>query len=331
MSSWRCYIGFYNEGANFLGGGLPNLNSAVNPASNIVTDGNWHHIALVFDAVAMLLTSYVDGIQDAQSPTTSVGAAVAGANFYLGGTPGVGNPFNGAVDEFRWWGEARSQGQIIADMNTELVLPIQASFSASLTTGPTPMLVSFTDLSSTIDPAGITSWLWDFGDGSPMSTLQNPCHVYINSGLYNVSLTVNSGAGSDTNTLTNYINALGPDLVVASCGTGDLYVGAPPTPPVYQDGFLFVSTTTSGPKGFGWFFGLYPDFNTWTGVTYPAQLGNPLHFITTPNPNLFPNKAFVFPSGSFPNLAGVTLDTVCVYRDASLNLLSYSSVSRVTF
>jgi PKD repeat protein len=331
MGLFRCYIGFYNEGANFLGGGLPALNSTTNPANNVVTDGNWHHIALVHDAAALTLTSYVDGNLDNQVATVGPGNTVGTANFHLGGQQGTGNPFNGAVDEFRWWGEARSQAQIQAGMNTELSLPIQASFSASLTSGPTPMLVAFNDLSTTTDPAGITSWLWDFGDGSPQSTLQNPCHVYTNPGLYSVSLTVSSGAGSDTSTLTNYINALAQDLVVASCGNGDLYIGAPPAPPVWQDGFLLVSTTISGPRGSGWFFGLYPDFNTWVGITYPAQLGNPLHFLTTANPNIFPNSAFSFPNGSFPTLAGVTLDTVCIYRDAAFNLLSVSSVSRVTF
>jgi len=32
---------------------------------------------------------------------------------------------------------------------------------------------------------------WDFDDGSPVSTLQNPTHLYTTSGVYNVSLTLN--------------------------------------------------------------------------------------------------------------------------------------------
>ncbi|RYF23267.1 MAG: PKD domain-containing protein [Flavobacteriales bacterium] len=38
----------------------------------------------------------------------------------------------------------------------------------------------------------IVSWEWDFGDGSPKSTLQNPIHKYANSGTYNVVLTVST-------------------------------------------------------------------------------------------------------------------------------------------
>ncbi|MEI9908607.1 MAG: PKD domain-containing protein [Bacteroidota bacterium] len=34
------------------------------------------------------------------------------------------------------------------------------------------------------------SWSWDFGDGSPVSTLQNPVHTFPALGPYNVTLTV---------------------------------------------------------------------------------------------------------------------------------------------
>ncbi|GAB4317531.1 MAG: hypothetical protein Kow00127_09320 [Bacteroidales bacterium] len=42
-----------------------------------------------------------------------------------------------------------------------------------------------------------TSWNWDFGDGYG-STLQNPVHTYLNSGVYEVCLTVSNVCGSDT-------------------------------------------------------------------------------------------------------------------------------------
>lgn len=43
-----------------------------------------------------------------------------------------------------------------------------------------------------------TSWSWNFGDGSPLSTLQHPSHVYSTAGLYNVTLTINAGASTLT-------------------------------------------------------------------------------------------------------------------------------------
>jgi PKD repeat protein len=51
---------------------------------------------------------------------------------------------------------------------------------------------NFNDLSS-IAAGTISNWSWNFGDGSPVSTLQNPTHVYAVSGNYNVTLTVTSG------------------------------------------------------------------------------------------------------------------------------------------
>ncbi len=53
-----------------------------------------------------------------------------------------------------------------------------------------PMTFSFYDYSFSIDP--ITSWLWDFGDGST-SSLQNPQHTYITPGFYEVSLIIEAG------------------------------------------------------------------------------------------------------------------------------------------
>jgi gliding motility-associated-like protein len=40
----------------------------------------------------------------------------------------------------------------------------------------------------------VTSWLWDFGDGST-SALKDPSHIYINPGTYKVKLTIKSSIG----------------------------------------------------------------------------------------------------------------------------------------
>ncbi|MFA5781556.1 MAG: PKD domain-containing protein [Bacteroidales bacterium] len=49
----------------------------------------------------------------------------------------------------------------------------------------------------------ITSWLWDFGDGTT-STLQNPYHLFPDSGIYNVCLTIlnNFCSGTICHTIT---------------------------------------------------------------------------------------------------------------------------------
>lgn len=64
-----------------------------------------------------------------------------------------------------------------------------------------------------------TSWSWDFGDGSPLSALENPTHSYSTAGKFNVTLTINSGAA--TLTKTQYIHVLpnrGTPYVVATDG-----------------------------------------------------------------------------------------------------------------
>jgi len=44
----------------------------------------------------------------------------------------------------------------------------------------------------------MTAWLWDFGDASPPSNLQNPVHVYAAYGNPSVSLTVTTNNNCQT-------------------------------------------------------------------------------------------------------------------------------------
>ena len=74
-------------------------------------------------------------------------------------------------------------------------------FTANVTSGPINTNVVFTNLTV----GDIDSWEWDFGDGSPHSTLKDPSHVYSVPGIYTVSLTASLGAVSETETKTNYI------------------------------------------------------------------------------------------------------------------------------
>jgi len=78
-----------------------------------------------------------------------------------------------------------------------------ANFSATPTSGKTPLNVKFTD-ASTGSP---TSWLWNFGDGS-RSFVQNPTHKYSKAGIYTVNLTVKNAKGRNTVTKTEYIKVI---------------------------------------------------------------------------------------------------------------------------
>ncbi len=84
-----------------------------------------------------------------------------------------------------------------------------ASCSASPTSGPAPLSVSF--IGSGNDPDGtITTYRWNFGDGTS-SIEKNPTHTFTNVKSYYVTLTVidNDGAtGESTITITVTINQL---------------------------------------------------------------------------------------------------------------------------
>jgi PKD repeat protein len=62
---------------------------------------------------------------------------------------------------------------------------LTADFTANPVSGDLPLLVNFTDQSSST----VHAWSWDFGDGSS-STLQNPEHIYTTKGVKNITLTV---------------------------------------------------------------------------------------------------------------------------------------------
>jgi PKD repeat protein len=86
--------------------------------------------------------------------------------------------------------------------------PPVADFTADPTTGPAPLEVSFTDLSS----GTVTSWQWFFGDNTGSSD-QNPVHTYSLPGTYTVTLIVSGPAGVDTMTKPDYIDVtIPPDL-----------------------------------------------------------------------------------------------------------------------
>jgi hypothetical protein len=80
-----------------------------------------------------------------------------------------------------------------------------AAFTATPLSGPSPLLVQFTDQSSTSDPGGIQTWAWDFdNNGTVDSTLRNPSHQY-GCGNFAVRLTVTAANGNDSELKLDYV------------------------------------------------------------------------------------------------------------------------------
>ncbi|MCF6351633.1 MAG: PKD domain-containing protein [Cyclobacteriaceae bacterium] len=64
------------------------------------------------------------------------------------------------------------------------------------------------DVVFTSRSVGVQTYIWDFGDGTPVSTDSNPVHNYTSAGSYTVSLTISSTVGNDTQSKTDYISVL---------------------------------------------------------------------------------------------------------------------------
>jgi len=78
-----------------------------------------------------------------------------------------------------------TDGPVVEPTPTPIPGKITTQFSAYPTTGNSPLIVDFRDLSI----GNPVSWNWDFGDGS-YSTVQNPTHTYTSTGSYPVTLSV---------------------------------------------------------------------------------------------------------------------------------------------
>lgn len=91
-------------------------------------------------------------------------------------------------------------------MQEVIVFPLpKANFSANVIAGCQPLEVVFNDLSSASN-GNVIQWLWDFGDDHT-SSLQYPSHIYQDSGIYTVTLTVHSdkGCAGDTSSINAII------------------------------------------------------------------------------------------------------------------------------
>jgi gliding motility-associated-like protein len=84
----------------------------------------------------------------------------------------------------------------------------QTAFTATTTTGCSPIVVNFIDQSQ----GSPTEWKWDLGNGST-STLQNPSATYVTPGFYTVKLWTRSGNQVDSAVSVNYIHVFNTPTV----------------------------------------------------------------------------------------------------------------------
>ncbi|MHC4535506.1 MAG: S8 family serine peptidase [Planctomycetota bacterium] len=102
--------------------------------------------------------------------------------------------------------------------------PLKADFTGEPTIAPKNTTVQFTSQST----GSITSWLWDFGDGTT-SIDPNPTHTYIDARTYTVSLTVTGQDDSDTETKSRFIKLFSPSFPNADFTREPISISAPMT------------------------------------------------------------------------------------------------------
>jgi len=120
--------------------------------------------------------------------------------------------------------------------------------------------IMFNSLSYDIDDE-ITSYEWDFGDGSKITTTDEVInHIYYSEGTFPVTLTVTDDNGkSDTNTTFAYISPLNPDL---ACDASFNWVDVSPGSSI-TDSFTIENIGDPGSK-LDWEITEYPSWGIWS-------------------------------------------------------------------
>ena len=119
--------------------------------------------------------------------------------------------------------------------------PVNTDFSAAPTTGIGPLEVAFTNLST----GSYDGFTWDFGDGNT-SNETNPVHIYMNKGVYTVTLTASGPGGIDQEVRGDYITVY--QVVAAAFNSEDIAGVAPHTA-------QFTNLTTGDYDTLAWDFG----------------------------------------------------------------------------
>ena len=151
-----------------------------------VNDGNWHHVATVFDPNATNKVSlYVDGVLDVAGNLTVTVNTNLVTPVRIGRRIDGVNGFAGTIDEVRIWNVAKTQTQIQESMNVELCAP-QANlmgyykFNEGVASGSNSSITTVPDFSGNNNTGTLTGFAltgstsnWVASQTLPMATVDN--------------------------------------------------------------------------------------------------------------------------------------------------------------
>ena len=195
--------------------------------------------------------------------------------------------------------------------------PIEADFYASDTIVYPNAIIHFYDAST----ASPNYWHWDFGDGTT-SNLQNPDHVYQNTGNYTVSLTVSNNFSTDSIEMINKIYVIPAGWYVSNTGINHIVLlpenaaitllGNPVSVGDYI-GVFYDSLGTPACAGYTIWNGTIGAITVWgseSGLTngfapgeafkwkvYDVSAGSEYNALATYNTLAFPNTGFFAANG----------------------------------
>jgi len=96
----------------------PGENQASRTSSDVLTAGNWCHVAAVRQGASVKI--WVDGVDVTTTFGSHIGPAYSASRQTYIGTSYAPEAFNGTISEVRIWNYARTESQIKADMSKEL-------------------------------------------------------------------------------------------------------------------------------------------------------------------------------------------------------------------
>ncbi|MAD98701.1 MAG: hypothetical protein CMB99_15365 [Flavobacteriaceae bacterium] len=200
------------------------LNKARTVAGSFPNDGQYHHVAIVYDES---LTSgsrhsiYIDGVsvalQSQPDLTTAIPDQGAGNTFNIGRT--TTNPFyslDGEIDELRFWSDVRTPSEITSNMHSSLIGTEQglvAYYNYEEGSGTTAADVTGNGFNSTLINTTNANWVTRSGNSvdttAPVITLTGDATVNIEIGsTYNdAGATANDDTDGD---ITGNINTVNP-------------------------------------------------------------------------------------------------------------------------